>query len=86
MNVGKNKLVSISEDGTFKVWNINNFKLIKTINVNEGMILSEWTAEDGNLITGLENGKILIWDMNNYTCKNEFIGHELGVDYIIQLI
>ena len=85
MNVGKNKLVSISEDGTFKVWNINNFKLIKTINVNEGMILSEWTAEDGNLITGLENGKILIWDMNNYTCKNEFIGHELGVDYIIQL-
>ena len=85
MNVGKNKIVSISEDETFKVWNIHNFKLLKTININEGMILSEWTAEDGSLITGVENGKILIWDMNNYSCIKELKGHNSGVDYIIQL-
>ena len=85
MNVGKNKIVSISEDETIKVWNIYNFKLIKSININEGMILSEWTAEDGNLITGCENGKILIWDMNNYSCIKTLKGHDSGVDYIIQL-
>ena len=85
MNGGKNKIVSISEDETFKVWNINNFKLIKSININEGMILSEWTAEDGSLITGCENGKILIWDMNDYSCFKELKGHNSGVDYIIQL-
>ena len=85
MNVGQNKIVSISEDETFKVWNIHNFKLIKCININEGMILSEWTAEDGSLITGLENGKIIIWDMTTYSRIKEFIGHTEGVDYIIQL-
>ena len=85
MNAGKNKIVSISEDETFKIWNINNFKLIKSININEGMILSEWTAKDGSLITGCENGKILIWDMNDYSCFKELKGHNSGVDYIIQL-
>lgn len=85
MDVGSNKIVSISEDKTFKVWNIHNFKLIIRININGGMILSEWTAEDGSLITGLENGKIIIWDMDNYTCSKELNGHIFGVDYIIQL-
>ena len=85
MNVGKNRVVSISEDETFKVYNINTFKLIRTIKLNDGMILSEWTAKDGSLITGTENGNILIWDMNNYSCKKQLKGHQLGVDYIIQL-
>ena len=85
MNVGKNKIVSISEDWTIKVWNIHNFKLLRYININDGMILSEWTTKDGNLITGVQNGKILVWDMNNYYCIKEFNGHNSGVDYIIQL-
>lgn len=44
------------------------FKLNKSININGGMILFECAAEDVSLITGVEKGNILIWDMNNYSC------------------
>lgn len=57
-----NRLASIGGDGTLKVWDSGNGKLLRTLELEHGPALA--LAIAGNrALTGHENGRIALWDL-----------------------
>jgi WD40 repeat protein len=56
-------IITASDDKTMKLWNMNNFQCIKTIEGNSAFI-SVVLLPNNNLMSLLSNG-INIWDINN---------------------
>lgn len=59
-----NILITVSFDGTLKIWDVQSLELIQTIFV-EGICLWTVTVVDNLLITGGEKGEIWIYDIQN---------------------
>ncbi len=83
---GVNTLFSGSGDKTIKLWNINNFKPLKTIKAHEGCIRSLITVSIGKenfLISGGDDFYIKIWDSVKGDHLNTFVGHQ-NIVYVLK--
>jgi WD40 repeat protein/serine/threonine protein kinase len=57
------KLVTVGGDGTLRVWDTKTFKLVRTMELEYGPATA-LAAFDNRALTGHENGRIALWDLN----------------------
>ena len=70
------KIVSASRDRTLKIWDINNYRCIRTLEGHENYIYTVIVLPDGNIVSGSHDNTIKIWNcLDNYNCINTLTGH-----------
>ncbi|RNA28450.1 serine threonine kinase [Brachionus plicatilis] len=57
-----NSLVSGSKDGSIKLWDIENDRLVREFNSSESSVTSLAVLKNGNLVSGHSNGMIKVWN------------------------
>ncbi|MCE9530830.1 MAG: protein kinase, partial [Planctomycetes bacterium] len=73
-------LVSGSSDGTLKVWDPAEGKLLKTIEATDAEVRCVAVSKDQRwLAAGIRYGQIKIWDMTTWKEHLSFKGHESDV-------
>ena len=74
------KLVSGSEDGTIKVWDLNTGQLNGTIDAQAGAVRSVAISADGTtLVSGHGDGTIKAWDLATGKLRYTLAGHTSSV-------
>ena len=70
------KMISASEDGILKVWNVDSGCETKAIKVHETLVNSVAITQDGkNAISGSDDGTVRIWDLESGMETETLIGH-----------
>jgi WD40 repeat protein len=88
-NQSNNLLASAAEDGSIKIWNFNNNKLITSLPFNnqsedKGAVTTACFTPNGDtLVTGHENGALSFWNSQNNWQKQQIKPHEAPVNTII---
>ena len=62
-NIGKQYIISGSEDKTIKIWDFSTFKLIKSLESHTNSVKSV-AVSDKYIISGSEDNTIKIWEKN----------------------
>ncbi len=76
-----NKIISCSNDSTIKIWDANNYNLLKEIEKQPSEIICCKFSPDGKKIAAwLLNGTIKVWD-SNYNLINSFEASDKIVYY-----
>jgi WD40 repeat protein len=79
------RLISASGDKTICIWDLNNYKLIKTLQGHTEGVQCLKILKDGTLASGSFDDTIKIWDLKNYTCIKTLKGHTGHVYSLNQL-
>lgn len=70
-------LVSVSADKAIKIWNVNNGKLIKTLQESDDGEISVTFSPDGKeLISGGWDNSVKVWNVESGEIKRKFVGHK----------
>lgn len=76
----KDQIVSGSDDGSYKIWDINTGNLIKTTRASQGNIMSIRVFGKGQrILTGDSVGDLKIWDTEHGTLVTKISAHKKGV-------
>lgn len=77
----KNEIISASQDGTIKIWNIDGF-LLKNIAAHNELIFNIYLFNEGKkIISCSESGRIKIWNRLNGACIKEIQAHASSIHY-----
>jgi len=79
------RLISASGDKTICIWDLNKYKLIKTLKGHTEGVQCLKILKDGTLASGSFDNTIKIWDLKNYTCIKTLTGHTGHVYSLNQL-
>jgi WD40 repeat protein len=63
-----NKLISVSNDETIKIWNLETGQCLMTLNDHQDWISSILITSNNKFISGSLDNTIKIWDLNSYEC------------------
>ncbi len=78
-------LVSSSNDGTVRFWDIESGKLTHMLDAKSGKALGLAPLPEKRLAVGGEDGKIRIWDIDRSNIIATFEGHNAEVDHLVAL-
>ena len=78
----ENTLVSASEDGSIKFWNLESLKLIKTIPVHKESVNKVLKLSKDIFITGSSDKSIKLWNVETDELLMTLLGHD---DYVRDL-
>jgi WD40 repeat protein len=71
----RDKIVSISKDGTVKVWNYKTGKLLHTLTGHEDWVYAVATSPDGKLaVTSSLNSSLKVWDIEKGVLVDTLLG------------
>ena len=76
------KLASVSNDETIKIWNLDTITCIKTLIGHNGDITSMQLCRDNQLISSSADRTIKLWNLETETCVNIFTKHTDAVKYL----
>lgn len=66
-------ILSCSEDGSIKVWDIRTSSCVLTIDNRSAVNTACLHANEVEIITGDQNGCVKVWDMHGSSCRFEHI-------------
>ena len=66
------RLVSGSDDKTFKVWNYKTGALLKTITWHTGGVMSLAVLDETRLLTGSDDASMILWNTNDWSQMRRF--------------
>ncbi|MDX2308862.1 MAG: serine/threonine-protein kinase [Hyphomicrobium sp.] len=72
------QIVSSGRDGTVRVWNAATESLVRTIELDDGPATALAVA-DGRILTGHQNGRIVLWDLERATKIGEYKRNEAEI-------
>ncbi len=76
-----NFLVSASNDQTIKIWNLSTGAVIKNLEGHHRSIYSLLAVPQKRLlVSGADDGKLIFWDMNNFTSIERYQQHPSAVE------
>ena len=77
VDLNSNKLISLSEDKTIKIWNLVTGDCLGALNENQDWVTSMLLIPNNRLVSGSWDKSIKIWDLNTNQClsisKNESV-------------
>ena len=77
------KIVSASQDGTVKIWNVNSGACIKTLTGHTTVVkYATFTPDGSKIVSASKDNKIKIWNVNTGECLKTLIGHNDYVNHI----
>ena len=82
--IGKHYIVSGSDDGTLKLWDINNEKCLRTFWGHKYGVGAVAITTDGKyIVSGSSDNTLKLWDTNNGKCLRTFKGHKKVVKDLV---
>ena len=73
-------ILTVSEDGTARLWDASSFELLKVINAGAGRVLGgAFSSYGSRLVTVSRDSIARIWDTQTGGLIHELFGHEGGV-------
>ena len=72
-------LVSGSWDGTAKLWDVGQQRLIRTMNVRKGVSSLAFSSDGTRLAVGSANKSITVWNLQSGAILHELSGHKREV-------
>jgi WD40 repeat protein len=76
-------IISGSQDGTLKIWNLNTGKLVRTITAHDGSINAISTTPDGlQVISGSDDKTLKIWNLNTGNLEHTIPAHNRSVNAV----
>lgn len=81
LNKSETKLLSASLDGSIKLWNVENSKLLKTFRghrKNAKIHLLSFVNNENNILSGSSDGTIRLWDIQSAKEIAQFVSFENG--------
>jgi WD40 repeat protein len=77
------QVISGSQDGTLKIWNLNTGKLVRTITAHDGSINAISTTPDGlQVISGSDDKTLKIWNLNTGNLEHTIPAHNRSVNAV----
>ena len=75
------RIVGVSEDGTFTVWDAETCKAIRTLEGNKGRTPTSvaFSPDRRRIVSGSEQGPITVWDAETGKEIHAILGHAGGV-------
>ena len=77
------RFVSVSEDGTIRIWDANNGRRLMVLNAKNSVCDVDWSSDGRWIVSGGQNGAIQIWDATSgeivSTTESEQVGIEICV-------
>jgi F-box and WD-40 domain protein MET30 len=73
--LSNNRLASGSYDTTIKIWDLNTFTCIRTLNEHTDWIRCLKTLSNSRLASGSTDKSIKIWNLDDYSLINTLEGH-----------
>jgi len=80
-NIGKQYIISGSEDKTIKIWDFSTFKLVTTLEGHTFSVNSV-AVSDKYIISGSNDSTIKIWDISTFELVETLEEHNGGVNYV----
>ena len=75
-----NFLASCSTDLTIKIWDMNNYKCIKTLNGHDHTVSAvQYLPNEELLLSASRDQTIKLWETDSGYCKKTFKGHDKWV-------
>lgn len=74
-----NRLATGSEDKTIKIWELDKFQCLHSLNNHTDQIRCLKYLSKNKLISGSDDNSIKIWSLANYECIQTLNGHSNGV-------
>ena len=66
------RLVSGSDDKTFKVWNYKTGALLKTLTWHTGSVMSLAVLDETRLLTGSDDASMILWNTSDWSQMRRF--------------
>ena len=76
---GDGRVVSGSDDGTVKVWDLNSGQEERTLSGHGGGVMALALTGDGRVVSGSYDGTVKVWDLNSGQEERTLSGHGGGV-------
>ncbi|MFZ5954374.1 MAG: WD40 repeat domain-containing protein [Candidatus Dependentiae bacterium] len=81
--VNKNEIISASQDGTIKSWDIFTGECLKAWHAHAQPIFNLYLFNNGkNLISCSQSGEIKMWDVLNSKCQRTIQAHASSIHYL----
>jgi WD40 repeat protein len=78
------QVISGSQDGTLKIWNLNTGKLVRKITAHDGSINAISTTLDGlQVISGSHDKTLKVWNLKTGELVDTLIGHYGSVNAVV---
>ena len=72
---GDGRVVSGSDDGTVKVWDLNSGQEQRTLSGHGGRVRALALTGDGRVVSGSDDGTVKVWDLNSGQEQRTLSGH-----------
>jgi WD40 repeat protein len=70
------RLLAGSSEGTFSIWNTDDWSLVKTVDAHEGELGSARFSNDGKyIVTASDDRMVKLWDAESLELIRAFSGH-----------
>lgn len=79
---GNDKLASVQDDGSIRIWDLNNSSGEMLPVTEEKPLCIAYDSTRDNLLAGDANGMILLYDLNRKTFTGSYASHTAGIDAI----
>ncbi|MGB3346188.1 MAG: tetratricopeptide repeat protein, partial [Candidatus Humimicrobiia bacterium] len=80
----KQYIISGSDDGTIKLWDLNNGECLLTFEGHKyGINTIAFSKDDRYIISGSSDNTIKLWDLNSGECLRNFEGHNKAVKDLV---
>ncbi|XP_065903262.1 NACHT domain- and WD repeat-containing protein 1-like isoform X2 [Dysidea avara] len=79
-------IASCSKDNSIRIWTIDNGKCVQVMYYTDSSTLTSLSVcDDGKILTGTDNGTVIVWNVHNGEIDYKLYGHSAPVQCISAL-